>query len=807
MYHVVGTAVTVSVLYLISFIFYRAGLYPLASHRRLWNSVLAIAFIVTALAGFFMALQINFKWNIPGIKSILKWHVETGAGMTITGIFHLIWHLSYFRKIFSGTGENQQMSAFRKMSSSDIAINLFVIGFTSMSVQILLMREVMNISGGFELTSGIFLGSWLISSGIGAAAAGRSDLNNIPRINLIFSVSPVVSLALLIMLSRLFLETGETPSFLVSIIFTFLVLVPFCIISGFSFVKLIAAAREVNGFIPGKSFSFETTGGITAGILLSVLTTGLLNTYKLLLTIILLSFAYTLLTFFVNGRKMKILLKAVASVAVAVILLSNPDVIFRQLLLPGITVTGTKDTPYGNITYGEYADEKSVYYNQRLLAYNDDAAEREENIHYALLQNDNPEKVLLISGSLKSHLPEILKYPVKKIFYLERDPELLKSESGKADPGASELVIENRDAFRYLKGSNEKFDAVLLLLPPPSTLSLNRYYTTEFFDNVRNNMTPDGVFMCSPGTWDNYPNKESLNFYSSVYNSLAGVFKYVKPVAGNKLYLVASDSELSVSVCRLTEERKINNIYVCSDFLADDLLENKSAEVLSLLDRDARMNSSLFPIANFHFQSYNLSRDSNEKIPSIILMIIVFALPILTVSRRNLLMYCSASALAGFEIIILLSLQLTAGNMYQFTGLILASLMAGLAAGTGINITFLNPIKLRIKALFLIAYYAAIALGTSLLLSIDSTPAAIIIIITSALLPSFMTGHIFRELTLDDRNGSLSAVTYSADLAGSAFGFILISGVAIPLIGMKASIFLLSGLIFAGILFGTNRNK
>ncbi len=807
MYHVVGTAVTVSVLYLISFIFYRAGLYPLASHRRLWNSVLAIAFIVTALAGFFMALQINFKWNIPGIKSILKWHVETGAGMTITGIFHLIWHLSYFRKIFSGTGENQQMSAFRKMSSSDIAINLFVIGFTSMSVQILLMREVMNISGGFELTSGIFLGSWLISSGIGAAAAGRSDLNNIPRINLIFSVSPVVSLALLIMLSRLFLETGETPSFLVSIIFTFLVLVPFCIISGFSFVKLIAAAREVNGFIPGKSFSFETTGGITAGILLSVLTTGLLNTYKLLLTIILLSFAYTLLTFFVNGRKMKILLKAVASVAVAVILLSNPDVIFRQLLLPGITVTGTKDTPYGNITYGEYADEKSVYYNQRLLAYNDDAAEREENIHYALLQNDNPEKVLLISGSLKSHLPEILKYPVKKIFYLERDPELLKSESGKADPGASELVIENRDAFRYLKGSNEKFDAVLLLLPPPSTLSLNRYYTTEFFDNVRNNMTPDGVFMCSPGTWDNYPNKESLNFYSSVYNSLAGVFKYVKPVAGNKLYLVASDSELSVSVCRLTEERKINNIYVCSDFLADDLLENKSAEVLSLLDREARMNSSLFPIANFHFQSYNLSRDSNEKIPSIILMIIVFALPILTVSRRNLLMYCSASALAGFEIIILLSLQLTAGNMYQFTGLILASLMAGLAAGTGINITFLNPIKLRIKALFLIAYYAAIALGTSLLLSIDSTPAAIIIIITSALLPSFMTGHIFRELTLDDRNGSLSAVTYSADLAGSAFGFILISGVAIPLIGMKASIFLLSGLIFAGILFGTNRNK
>ena len=46
-------------------------------------------------------------------------------------------------------------------------------------------------------------------------------------------------------------------------------------------------------------------------------------------------------------------------------------------------------------------------------------------------------------------------------------------------------------------------------------------------------------------------------------------------------------------------------------------------------------------------------------------------------------MYFSASALAGFEIIILLTLQLTAGNMYQSAGLILASLMAGLAIGAG----------------------------------------------------------------------------------------------------------------------------
>ncbi len=807
MYHVIGTGITVTVLYLISFIFYRTGFYSLTAHRRLWNSILAITFIITALAGLFMALQINFKWNIPEIKSILKWHVETGAGMAITGIFHFIWHLSYFSRIFSRAEEPSERPGFRKMSSSEISINLFLIGFTSMSVQILLIREVMNISGGYELTTGIFLGSWLIASGIGAAAAGKSALNDIRRINIVFSLSPLLSLALLILLSRLFLQTGETPSFLVSMVFTFLVLIPFCMVSGFSFAKLIAAARDVNDFIPGKSFSIETIGGIAAGILLSVLTAGLLNTYELLLIIILLSLAYTLLTFFIKGRNIKILVKALAAVVASVIILSDPDILFRHLLLPGIKVTETMDTPYGNITYGEYLGERSIYYNHRLLAYTDDVAEREENIHYAMLQKENPEKVLLISGSLKSHLPEILKYPVKKVFYIERDPELIKSDSGQADPGNAELIIENRDAFRYLKGKGDKFDAVLLLLPPPSTLSLNRYYTNEFFDDVRKKLSPGGVFMCSPGTWNNYPNKESVNFYSSIYNSLAGVFRYVKPVAGNKLYFIASDAELSVSICRLTEERNINNIYVCSDFLADDLIENKSAEVISLLDPGARKNSSVFPIASFHFQSYNFSKDLNEKVPAIILMILAFASPVLAVRRRNLIMYYSASALAGFEIIILLSLQLTVGNMYQFTGIILAALMAGLAAGAGTNLKFLNSIQLKIKALFLIAYYAVIALGINFLLSINSIPAAILTIILSALLPSFITGHIFRELTITDNNGSASAVTYSADLAGSAFGFILISGVAVPVMGIKASVFLLSGLIFAGILLGTNRNK
>ena len=118
----------------------------------------------------------------------------------------------YFQKqrIFHRPSES------RGFDSSGIITNLFVLGFTSTSVQILLMREIMNISGGYELITGLFLGSWLIASAGGSSSGHQISSERYSKDqHLIFSVSPLISLVLLIILSRLFLETGEIPSFLV----------------------------------------------------------------------------------------------------------------------------------------------------------------------------------------------------------------------------------------------------------------------------------------------------------------------------------------------------------------------------------------------------------------------------------------------------------------------------------------------------------------------------------------------------------------------------------------------------------------
>jgi hypothetical protein len=329
----------------------------------------------------------------------------------------------------------------------------------------------------------------------------------------------------------------------------------------------------------------------------------------------------------------------------------------------------------------------------------------------------------------------------------------------------------------------------------------------EFFKNAKKRMVADGIFMCSPGPGDIYINKESQRLYSSVYNSLIKVFKNVRPVAGNKMYFIASDKILTSSFCQLAAMKEIVNIWVGPDFLSDDLVEKRSEELITLMDRSIGNNRLSFPVASFHFQSFNFSKNIDEKGIAVMLMILAFAFPILSVRRRNMIMYFSASSLAGFEIIILLTLQIIVGNMYQLTGLIIAGVMSGLALGAGVEIRVLDSLSIRTKGMILTGFYLLTGLLYGQILLINSGIAAIVLMVLAGFLPAIFTGHLFRVLTMKSDPSGTPAQVYSADLAGSAFGFILVAGLLVPALGIRLSVILLALMIFAGFLFGTVRNN
>jgi len=518
----------------------------------------------------------------------------------------------------------------------------------------------------------------------------------------------------------------------------------------------------------------------------------------------LLSLSYSLLNFFIFNENRKKIFKVSAILVLIVIVFLNPDIWVRDILLESAGITKTKDTHFGNVSISDKNGEKTVFYDYRIASYSDDIIGREEDIHFALLQRETIGDVLLISGSLNPRLMELDKYRLKSVTYFERDPWLIKL-AGEELPGVRfKLSINHTDAFTSLKKGLSKYDAVLLLVPPPSTLSLNRFYTTDFFKVAKKQMNTDGVLLCSPGPSENYLGNEAIALYSSIFKSLSDVFSNVRPVMGDKIYFIASDGPLSVNFAELAEARGIQNYYVNKNYFADDLTETKSNEILELINIEAKANTISNPVACFFLQKYNLSKDSNDTTLTIVLVVLLFASPFILFKRSNIPMYFCAAALSGYEIIAFFLLQVTAGNMYRLSGLVITMVMAGLAIGASIGIKKLENKKMGTLLPYLTLYYLVI--GTLLIpvISIVPMPNATLFIILTTLFPAIITGHIFRKLTYNNGIGPSTSMVYSADLAGSAIGFVVVSTVLVPLLGLRISIFILAAFVLFGWFFGKN---
>jgi hypothetical protein len=85
--------------YFLSFYLAKTKKITQIQHRRFWNFILLISFLVSGILGlilaFFIDQKISFSWYLP----FLWFHVEFGIIMSLISIFHIIWHLPYYKSI------------------------------------------------------------------------------------------------------------------------------------------------------------------------------------------------------------------------------------------------------------------------------------------------------------------------------------------------------------------------------------------------------------------------------------------------------------------------------------------------------------------------------------------------------------------------------------------------------------------------------------------------------------------------------------------------------------------------------------
>lgn len=98
-YHFLPILLFLSLLYGASVLLVNKKLLTLATHRKIWNLLLLITFLISAILGILLILKINYGWQILPSDSLF-WHVEAGIAMTTISVFHILWHWPYFKNIF-----------------------------------------------------------------------------------------------------------------------------------------------------------------------------------------------------------------------------------------------------------------------------------------------------------------------------------------------------------------------------------------------------------------------------------------------------------------------------------------------------------------------------------------------------------------------------------------------------------------------------------------------------------------------------------------------------------------------------------
>ncbi|MCL5981013.1 MAG: fused MFS/spermidine synthase [Firmicutes bacterium] len=472
----------------------------------------------------------------------------------------------------------------RKIPSPFLAV--LMLGTVSQIGQILFLREFLMVFHGNELSIGLILAAWLAwvgaGSRLGVALVGRS---NRPRFLLALSaVGILIALPLTILFIRglrAFFPVlpGAYLSLLDMAISCFLLMAPVCLLLGVQFVLLSKVWREssqaVDTTSAGKTYIGEAAGNALSGMLFALLMVHYLNSFQsavfaglfMLSAILYMTRNSRTDTEHVPVRLRPALLGLSALAALSLPLLGYADDWAYQRkwrhFSPQHRLVETYQSKYGTISVLEREGQYSFFQSGHLIfstaGPRKDAPGLEEQeavsfAHFAMVQHEKPERLLLIGGGLRGVLREIAKHPVKRIDYIELDEVLTDVARPYVSPATLEVLADPRvriihtDGRLFAKTSKETYDLIIVDVPDPSTAVLNRFYTREFFREAKDLLAPDGVFVIAVTSTPDLRGTAIANRNATIYHTLRSVFSRVLPAGERVLFFFATNAPEQISL-------------------------------------------------------------------------------------------------------------------------------------------------------------------------------------------------------------------------------------------------------------------
>lgn len=695
-----------------------------------------------------------------------------------------------------------------------ISASAALLGFSSATTQLVLIREFLSVFSGNELVIGIILGNWLLLTGCGAYL-GRlippktqaSAARLVPFLQLGAAFLPFAGILAVRIVKSFVFPAGVAPGLAQIMLFSLLLLLPYCLVSGLMINLLCRALHQGQGPASiGAVYFLDTLGAIIGSMLLALFLLHFIGHFAVAFILMLLNLAASILL----SASMRLRLPAAAASAFLLLspalLIADIESYTSRYQFPGQEVLARKSTLYGDLAVTRSGSQLNFYENSVLLHSTGDSVMAEETVHYAMSQHPDPGRVLLVSGGITGSLKELLKYDVSSVDYVELDSWIIKLGIGfSVIPESPRLNLISGDAFRLLSSSGRTYDVIILALPEPSTAQLNRFYTLEFMQAASKSLGPSGVISLSMAPAGNYMSGEAIELQSSVYSTMKRVFSNVIVIPGERNYLIASDSELGYGISETMEQRGINATYVKRAYLKAITTEDRLGYVQNAISRGGEINSIFRPVSYYLGIRFWL-REHGGSTRIVITLLACFCAAFFLASRKNPLnisIFATGFTASSLLFVFIFAFQSVFGYVYHKLGILVAFFMAGLAAGAyvinwlargaGIRLYILLELALAafsfaaVPFLFLAHYLSGI--GPSSMAAVSEN----LLFPMAAVLLAFIVGMEFPlAARLSFRNvPDTAASLYSSDLFGAFLGSVAASAFIVPLFGVVSSCLLI----------------
>jgi len=750
---------------------------------------------------------------------------------------------------------------------------LLLMGISCFSGQVLFVREFLIIFNGNELTIGLILANWLLLEAMGCFAFGhisakiRSPVTSYTLLATVIGLLfPVSIFAARISKTLLNVSSGQglgiAPIFFLSLLIMF----PLGFLLGGQFPLACRIYEDVKqkstAVATGKSYFLEAIGFGVGGIIVTYLLIPYLNAMRIAFIIGCLNISCAWMLFSLNLKKRLRFCGLIFFIILGIWGYSHKINFLHDLSLKwqwkGFHLVDYQNSVYGNIAVTKQQEQYTFYYDglSFMTIPTPNLVFTQDLVNFPLGLTDSHYNILVIGSGLGGIIKNISKFPITSIDYAEIDPLVIemakryKTTLTMQELNDIRLKIHNIDARLFLKNTKKTFDIIIMNLPTPSTLQLNRFFTCEFFYLASNRLTKEGLLCLSLPASLSYLSDEQADLNKCILKTLRSVFPTTEVIVGYYNIFIASNDplfKLSPSIIDTNlRKNKIDSPLFTNFYIKDRLRsDNNTWFYNSIRKRHVRLNKDLEPVGVFYslglwnalftpgFQKiFKVARKLNLTIfIGIILTFLGLFSSIIYLSRgkRPLLTFRSfiplLVAFSGFSgvslnLILLLSLQTFYGYVYLHIGLLISGFMIGLTLGSFQITKHLSDIHKKFQTLLKIdgVFVVFCLIFPCFLFEIKFLvakniffPLILAILTLLSITTGFLVGLEFplaNKIYLEKIPGGKKPynILYAVDMLGSFLGAILVSIILIPILGiihtvvlvffLKLSLFILQTTIF-----------